>query len=391
MNMPRNISNVKQTLFLCILLVGCTAPQTRTPTIDNDNAEIETKKQQTLVVEDYVDSYKKLQLVTSRIITNGVDLCGDKVGSYYGFTWWNQNSLGDSLKEASKSRYNLGEAFTILSVPVGSPANKADIREGDVIVLLNDWLVPLGKDSDRQLNQKYIDYSKNLAPIALTVLRDGANFKATITPVKACDFKVSLVPDDVKNAYADGKNIVVYKGMMDFFKSDDEIALVVSHELAHNAMKHIDAQQKNAMVGGLLGLLLDIAAATAGVNTNGDFSRLGSGLTGNAYSVEFEQEADYVGLYFMKRANYDIDNAAAFWRRMAVTNSQAITMKSSHPTTPQRFVAIETAVEEINAKVAKGEPLTPELKTKNKPVQPEANPDALPEIAPETITEPSPI
>jgi len=386
------MTRIRQTLFFCIALAGCTAPQTRTPTIDNDNAEIEKQKQQMLVVEDYADSYKRLQVVTSRIITNGADLCADKVSGYYGFNWWNQNSLGDSLREASKTRYNLGEAYTILNVPDGSPAKKADIREGDVIVSLNDWLVPIGAGTDKQLNQKILDFGKNLTPLEMTVLRNGTELKATITPVKACDFRVALVPDDVKNAYADGKNIVVYKGMMDFFKSDDEAALVVSHELAHNAMKHIDAQQKNAMVGGLLGLLLDIAAATAGVNTNGDFSRMGAGITASAYSVEFEQEADYVGLYFMKKANYDIDNAAAFWRRMAITNSQAITMKSSHPTTPQRFVAIEAAVVEINAKVAKGEPLTPELKTKNKPAVPlEADPNALPEIAPEEITEPSPL
>jgi len=387
--MSQNIKNVKQVLLLCILLAGCASPQTRTPTIDNDNAEIETKKQQTLVVDDYVNNYKKLQLVTSRIVTNGADLCGDKVAGYYGFMWWNQNSLDSTLKEISKTAYNLGEVYTILSVPAGSPANKADLREGDVIVSINDWLVPIGVGSDKQLDQKILDYGKTLTPLQMTVLRNGINFKTTITPIKACDFKVHLVPDDVKNAYADGKSIVVYKGMMDFFKTDDEIALVVSHELAHNAMKHIDAKQKNAMVGGLLGLLLDIAAATAGVNTNGDFMRLGSGLSGNAYSVEFEQEADYVGLYFMKKANYDIDNAAAFWRRMAVNNSKAITMKTSHPTTPERFVAIEATVAEINAKVAKGEPLTPELKSKNKQeVQPNSNPDALPEIAPETITEP---
>lgn len=351
-------------LISSVILIGCATPQTRMPIVNNESAAAEAKKQQALVVEDYMNNYKKLQKVASRITTDGVALCGDKIGSYYGFNYWNQDSFSPSLKEAAKSRYDLNEKFRILNVTAQSPAEKSEIKEGDILVSVNNWLVPTGKEVEKQLNQKLVEYGKGLMPLELSVLRDGKEQKLTITPVKACDFTVRLAPDDVKNAYADGKSIVVYKGMMDFFKTDEEVALVVSHELAHNAMKHTDAKQKNATVGGIFGLILDVAAATAGVNTNGNFSKLGSGIAGNAYSVEFEQEADYVGLYFMKKAGYDIENAAGFWRRMAINNSQAITLKSSHPTTPERFVAIETTVKEIKAKVEKGEPLTPEFKKK---------------------------
>jgi predicted Zn-dependent protease len=78
--------------------------------------------------------------------------------------------------------------------------------------------------------------------------RNSIEKTINITPVQACDFAVHLAPDDVKNAYADGENIVVYKGMMDFFKNDEEIALVFSHELAHNSMKHIDAKKKKCNI-----------------------------------------------------------------------------------------------------------------------------------------------
>lgn len=375
-----------------IVLIGCAAPQTRTPTVSNDSAAAETKKQQALVVEDYMSNYKKLQLVTSKIVTSGTELCSDKVGSYYGFNFWNQDSFSPALKDAAKARYDLNGNFRVLNVVALSPAEKAEIKEGDILVSINSWLIPLGKDIEKQLNQKLVESGKNLAPVEVKLLRNGTEHKVSITPVKSCDFNVQLAPDDVKNAYADGKSIVVNKGMMDFFKNDEEVALVVSHELAHNAMKHIDAKQKNAIVGGIFGLLLDIAAAGAGVNTNGEFAKAGAGIAGNTYSVEFEQEADYVGLYFMKKAGYDIENAAGFWRRMAVNNSQAITIKSSHPTTPQRFVAIEATVSEIKAKIANGEPLTPELKSKPKlETQPEAG--TLPEVeaVPEDQVEPLPI
>ena len=353
-------------LSASIALIGCATPQTRMPIVSNENASAEAKKQQMLVVEDYMSNYKRLQNVSSKIITSGESLCGEKVGSYYGFNFWNQSSFSPALKEAAKTKYDLSEKFQILNVTSQSPAEKAGIKEGDILVSINNWLVPIGKDVEKQLNQKLIDAGKTLTPVEMTVSRAGAENNVSITPVKSCDFTVQLAPDDVKNAYADGKNIVVYKGMMDFFKTDEEIALVVSPELAHNAMNHTDAKKKNATIGGIFGLLLDVAAAAGGVNTNGNFSKLGSGLAGNAYSVEFEQEADYVGLYFMEKAGYDIENSAGFWRRMAVNNSQAITMKSSHPTTPERFIAIEGTVKEIKEKLEKGEPLTPELK-KNTP------------------------
>jgi beta-barrel assembly-enhancing protease len=349
---------------LSLILAACAAPQTRSPVVTTGSAADEAKKQQALVIEDYMNNYKKLQTVASKIVVNGADMCGDKLSSYYGFKVWNQNSFNANMKDGAKAKYDLSESFKILTVIVQSPAEKADIKEGDTLVSINNWLVPVGKDVEKQLNEKLLTEGKTLTPVAMTVLRDGKEQKVNITPVKSCDFAVHLAPDDVKNAYADGKNIVVYKGMMDFFKSDEEIALVVSHELAHNSMKHIDAKKKNATVGGIFGLLLDIAAAGAGVNTNGEFTRMGAGLAGNAYSVEFEQEADYVGLYFMKKSGYEIENAAGFWRRMAINNSQAITIKSSHPTTPERFLAIEATVAEIKTKIEKGQPLTPELKDK---------------------------
>ena len=150
---------------------------------------------------------------------------------------------------------------------------------------------------------------------------------------------------------------------MDFFKTDEEIALVVSHELAHNSMSHTDAKKRNALLGGFFGALVDIAAAAGGINTNGEFTKMSMNAGAGVYSVEFEQEADYVGLYFMATAGYKIDDAPLFWRRMATNNSQAISIKSSHPTTPDRFVALEGTVKEINLKISNRQPLKPEMKS----------------------------
>ncbi|HSI96040.1 MAG TPA: M48 family metallopeptidase [Methylophilaceae bacterium] len=351
---------------LLVALAGCATPQTRMPTVDSTAMQEETRKQREMVVEDYMNSYRRLQAVASKIVVSGTELCADKVGPYYGLTAWSREDFDKEWHDVVQSRFGVGDVASISSVVPGSAAEYAGVKAGDVVISVNGWTPPAGKGAVDKLMEKLMEKlaaeGKFGMPLELVVRRGAEEVKLSMMPGQACDFHVRLSPDDVKNAYADGKNIVIYKGMMDFFRTDEEVALVVSHELAHNAMKHIDAKKTNAMVGGLVGLLLDVAAAAGGVNTNGDFTRLGSNIGAGVYSVSFEQEADYVGLYFMANAGYKIDDAAGFWRRMATTNSKAITMKSSHPTTPERFIAIESAVDEIKQKLHDGQPLKPELK-----------------------------
>ena len=71
--------------------------------------------------------------------------------------------------------------------------------------------------------------------------------------------------------------------------------------------------------------------------------------------------ADYVGLYFVALAGFDPNRAASAWRRMAVVNPAAIDHVGTHPTTAERFVALEAAAREISTKIAQGQPLRPNM------------------------------
>lgn len=356
-----------------IALSGCVSPQTRTPEIDSASALNEAKKQREMVLEDRVNTQKRLQAVASSILVSGAELCGEKIRPYYGVLFWNEDSFEKDWKSVAQSRFGLTGQLQVSMVDPGSVAESAGMKDGDIVVSVNGWQPPAGKEAPARLTEKLAEFAKYGEPANFVVSRSGQSHDITLVPVQACDFAVKLSPDNTKNAYADGKNIVIHKGMMDFFRTDEEIALVVSHELAHNAMTHIDAKKSNAIMGGVAGLLLDVAVAFGGVNTNGEFSKLGSSIGAGVYSVEFEQEADYVGLYFMAIANYKINEAPTFWRRMATADSRAISMKSSHPTTPERFLALESAVDEINQKIEQGLPLKPELKKASEAEQASTN------------------
>jgi predicted Zn-dependent protease len=179
----------------------------------------------------------------------------------------------------------------------------------------------------------------------------------------ACGYDVYVQDSPEVNASADGKEIFVMRGVVEFVENDSELALVIAHELAHNTMGHLVKQSQNRAIGMLAGATLDVAAAAAHANTQGYFTKLGAKVGGGAYSQEFEAEADYVGMYYMARAGYPMAGVEGFWRRMAAENPKQITMGLDHPSSAARFVAIAETRAEIEAKQRASLPLEPNLKS----------------------------
>jgi hypothetical protein len=177
-----------------------------------------------------------------------------------------------------------------------------------------------------------------------------------------CPFGVIVQRDDALNAAADGSKIYIATAMLRF-ASDDELSAVLAHEIAHNAMRHRDAKVRNMIGGALLGAVADIAiAAAGGGNTGGRMTEEGAKAGAQAFSQDFEREADYVGLYILAWAGRPVENASAFWRRFAVENPTGIVFAKRHPTTAERFVRLEQWAREVNRKLASGEAFGPEMK-----------------------------
>ncbi len=180
----------------------------------------------------------------------------------------------------------------------------------------------------------------------------------------SCNFSFTIKDDKVLNAYADGKSIYVTPVMMQFAKNDDTLGMVLSHEYAHNIMGHVASKQKNAIAGLLLGGALDMLAKSQGVDTGGKLGNLGASQGANAYSPAFESEADYVGMYVMYYAGYDISNAASLWRHMTAADPKGAFMATTHPANPERYVLLNQTKDEIFAKRDVGQPIVPSMKKK---------------------------
>ncbi|GAB5553272.1 MAG: M48 family metallopeptidase [Saprospiraceae bacterium] len=158
------------------------------------------------------------------------------------------------------------------------------------------------------------------------------------------NWEINLIQDDQVNAWAmPGGKIAFYTGIMPLCNTDDAIAVVMSHEIAHAIASHggermsqgILAQYGSAIAVEVL--LAEKPAATK--NLVATALGVGSQLGILAYSRLHESEADELGLYFMTMAGYDPYEGSKFWERMnALSNGQAPPkLLSTHPPNAERI------------------------------------------------------
>jgi membrane-associated protease RseP (regulator of RpoE activity) len=337
--------------FTIFTIAGCAAPTTQRVSVSDEATRAEAAKQAEMAVQDMVEEQKRISRISRLLSTKANALCGEHVGpvtGYYAVT----KPKGD-LGSALEKNYGIQDQRTILFVLEGSPADVAGLKARDVIKKVNGVLTTDAK----AMNDLYEKLPPE-EPITYEVERSGMPLTISTKPERGCRYPVTLHPSQSINAFADGARVLIARGMVNFARDDNELALVIAHEMAHNTMRHMDARKQNMGVG----LLADLAVIllSRGQVSNTNFSQLAA----TTYSQEFEAEADYVGLYIMANAGLPIDDAPKFWRRMAAAHPANIKTNhsASHPSTAYRMVALEDAVKEIQAKRASNAPLQPNMK-----------------------------
>jgi predicted Zn-dependent protease len=145
--------------------------------------------------------------------------------------------------------------------------------------------------------------------------------------------------------------IVVSTGLLRFAQSDDELAVVMGHELAHLTGGHLAKTMAPNLLAGLIGSVVGSAADIVFPGSGGTIGRLpAAGITA-PFSKEFEREADVVGLEYAHRAGYEIEAGITFWDRFATELGQSTTPSylNTHPTSPERLLRMEKIIEELKA------------------------------------------
>ena len=363
----------KFTLFLIfILLAACVAPTTQRVKPNDAAVAIEAEMQREIALKEVLKNQNRLLEVGAPILEKSLPFCVDRKRKSIGITFGNKHDYEGEYQGIAISKLGLGEPLEITYVIKSSPAAKAGLKVGDILLSVNGKNIATGKNASKNFAKTLKKEIKENTALSFEVIRDDLNQLYSVTPIEVCDYPLILTGDSAVNAFADGNSIYMTQGMMDFATADDELALVIAHELAHNAMRHIDAKRTNAMGGLVIDILIGVLT---GVDTQGMFTQ----NFAQAHSQEFESEADYVGLYMCEISGYDITDAAYFWRRMGVKHPGSIEQNhaATHPSSPERFVSIEDTIKEIERKKTLGEELMPnidenELDNRERPAESQA-------------------
>jgi Zn-dependent protease with chaperone function len=137
--------------------------------------------------------------------------------------------------------------------------------------------------------------------------------------VSSDDIRVRVVDTKEWNASAMGNGAIwVYRGLLREL-DDDELAIILGHELAHYTHEHSRRGAKSAMWGQLAGLAGIVGAGTVSNGTGRTAANLGALLSVSAwqsgYSRDLEDQADRVGLRYAHEGGFDVTKGPGLWKK----------------------------------------------------------------------------
>jgi predicted Zn-dependent protease len=156
-------------------------------------------------------------------------------------------------------------------------------------------------------------------------------------------WEVNVLQSSELNAYcAAGGKIAVYSGLIEKLKlTDDELAAVMGHEIAHALREH-SREAMSQVVAQQMGIAVIGAALNMGSLTQDLLDKAATVAIQRPNSREKETEADRIGLELTARAGYDPRAAVSVWKKMmAASNSRAPEFLSTHPNPASRLQDIE--------------------------------------------------
>lgn len=225
----------------------------------------------------------------------------------------------------------------ILAVPPDTPAQRAGFVEGDQIIAINGRSLTVPQEEpyrasyysfDQQLEE--IDQELVQPKAYVEITRSGQRSILLVEPTSLCAVDVQVEPSLAINARAGKAVIAMDWGLVHYTENEEELAILIGHELAHVISYNADASIWNRALD---------------ATPMGLFRREGA--------------ADRLGLYLAARAGYDVSGAATFWRRFGRDNLRARWTQWGHPSANARADALEAVIADIAAKQRAGQEVLP--------------------------------
>jgi hypothetical protein len=293
----------------------------------------------------------RLATIAERLATANVDLC-DQRQPALGMVLHSLRQYRESDWRTVKRVFGFRAPVSVEAVIEGGPAQNAGVAANDAVVAIGDQPLPASAaeaakpaSTDRDRALSLIDAAPTGQPLTITFDRNGETIRHTLRPRVACRSRFEIAIGNGFDAQADGTIVQLgekfFEGM-----SDEEIAVVVAHELAHNILHHRAR--------------LDAAGISRGLAA--EFGR-------NARLIrETEDQADQLSVYLLANAGYDPLAPGRFWRKWGnKIGLEGIFRSRTHSSARSRATAMDAIAASITPDVRR--PIIPPLvATRDKPL-----------------------
>ncbi len=153
-----------------------------------------------------------------------------------------------------------------------------------------------------------------------------------------------------------GGKIGFHTGMFAFAPTDDDIAVIMGHEVAHVICRHGSERISQTMGVAIAAAIADEATRDSSAKTRGTWmAAVGIGAQYGIllpFSRGHESESDRLGLIFMARAGYNPEAAPAFWTRFGKTGGgKPPEFLSTHPSDSTRVAQLRQWMPEAKAQM----------------------------------------
>jgi hypothetical protein len=285
---------------------------------------------------------RKLATIADRLVTANVALC-DQRAPALGLVLHGINQYGRESWPAAKHVFKFVSPVSVEATIPGAAVARASVADDDGVVAIGGQAMPATPEGstpgsgDRDRALALIDALAPDRPVELTLLRGDRRFDVTLPARPGCRSHFEIVIGRGYDAQADGLHVQLGEKFFEGF-SDQEIAVVVAHELAHNILRHRER--------------LDAAKVGRGIAAEiGRNARL---------FRETEDQADALSVYLLANAGYDPLAPGRFWRAYAGrVGGEGLFRSRTHASGQARASAMDAIAASIAREKAR--PITPDL------------------------------
>src|SRR5687767_164840 len=307
---------IRVALCDCLTIAACVPSAIRLGTPQPTAEAREQAAEHRFALEALFRDQDRLDDVGQSLVVAAAPFCTPTLTPALGVRLANARQYNTEWQPAARD-FGLGDSLIIQHVASASPAALAGVRSGDRLLRINAVPSPTGASAVEQASTLLARSAVASGAVDLTVPNDSTDLTLRVRAESACDFPVIAQTSAMPNAFENGRAIVVTSAMLRFIQDDEELAVLLAHEIAHNALRHVDAKRASAALGEILRAIADVSIGRLGIERGSELAPPVWAASASPYPEELEREADYVALYILASAGQPLDAAPRLWRRVA--------------------------------------------------------------------------